>query len=74
MHRNPSNIGSVKREERPLGQCCKEIRLVDKYSGAVLERHIESYHVPVSTRKHDKNGDYDEVRCMVCGKRLLSYD
>lgn len=60
----------MNRYERPLERPCWIRVVLISDEGIVTKEWDESRHVPKSTRKQDEHGEYDIVRCVICGERL----
>jgi hypothetical protein len=60
------------REETELvtKPCWWVVLLKDEY-GTIVDKKLESRHVPTFTQAEDENGQYDVVTCSICGERLL---
>lgn len=63
---------ALHKEETELSTkpCWWVVLLKDEY-GTIVDKALESRHIPTFIRENDERGEYDVVTCEVCGERLL---
>lgn len=62
----------LQREETELvtAPCWWVVLLKDEYD-TIVDKALESRHIPTFVTKEDETGKYNVVVCEVCGERLL---